>query len=318
MHLNLPILDQLAESKSILIAGMGGGFDVFCGLPIYFELHRLGHTVHLANYSFSEITYSKGGTRLTETMVGVDADMTGPKVYFPEHYLSRWFRESQGEEVAVWTFQKTGVRPLLENYQILVEHLGIDAILLIDGGVDSLVRGDEAATGTLIEDTVSLIAVNELKNVPTRLLACIALGAELDMAYGHIMENIAWLARHEAFLGTCSLVSQMASYRRYEEAVLYTHQQPHQDPSVINASLVSAVQGHYGNYHLTPKTRNSRLWINPLMSMYWFFHLHPVARRNLIYDRLRWTDSREDLFRTYIQLQGSIATRQSHPKNIPL
>lgn len=35
--LNLPILGQLADSHSILVAGIGGGFDLFCGLPLYFH-----------------------------------------------------------------------------------------------------------------------------------------------------------------------------------------------------------------------------------------------------------------------------------------
>jgi hypothetical protein len=67
-----------------------------------------------------------------------------------------------GEAVTLWSFHKTGTRPLLENYRALVEHLGIDGILLIDGGVDSLVRGDEAGRGTMIEDAILLYAVNEL------------------------------------------------------------------------------------------------------------------------------------------------------------
>ncbi len=46
MQLNLPILDQLADSKSILIAGIGGGFDVLAGLPLYFTLRAIGKTVH--------------------------------------------------------------------------------------------------------------------------------------------------------------------------------------------------------------------------------------------------------------------------------
>jgi hypothetical protein len=52
MHLNLPILDQLMAHENILIAGMGGGYDIFCGLPIYFDLRARGKQVHLANYSF--------------------------------------------------------------------------------------------------------------------------------------------------------------------------------------------------------------------------------------------------------------------------
>lgn len=46
MELNLPILDQLAASTQILSAGIGGGFDLFCGLPLYFSL--LGATIRLA------------------------------------------------------------------------------------------------------------------------------------------------------------------------------------------------------------------------------------------------------------------------------
>ena len=41
MRLNIPILDQLADSQHILIAGAGGGFDVFSGLPLYFTLREM-------------------------------------------------------------------------------------------------------------------------------------------------------------------------------------------------------------------------------------------------------------------------------------
>lgn len=35
---NLPLLKALEGKKSILIAGAGGGFDVFSGIPLYFAL----------------------------------------------------------------------------------------------------------------------------------------------------------------------------------------------------------------------------------------------------------------------------------------
>ena len=75
MDLNLPIFDHISNSKSILIAGMGGGFDIFCGLPIYFELKRQGLNVHLANYSFSPFEHLSNGTFLTDSLVGVTADI---------------------------------------------------------------------------------------------------------------------------------------------------------------------------------------------------------------------------------------------------
>jgi hypothetical protein len=45
MTLNLPIIDAISDCKAVLIAEMGGGYDVFCGLSIYFELKRLGKVV---------------------------------------------------------------------------------------------------------------------------------------------------------------------------------------------------------------------------------------------------------------------------------
>lgn len=129
--LNLPILDQLAASRSVLIVGIGGGFDVFCGLPLFFHLRDRGLQVHLANYSFSDIQSHASGLRLSDTLVGVTADHPHMVIYHPELYLARRFRQARGEEVPIWAFHKTGVRPLRDNYQRLVERLQIDTLILI-------------------------------------------------------------------------------------------------------------------------------------------------------------------------------------------
>ncbi len=316
MELNLPIFDQLAKCQNLLIAGMGGGFDIFCGLPIYFELQRRGQKVHLANFSFSDIVSFRGGVRLTDTLVGVTSDYEGIIPYFPELYLAQCFDEIRGEAITIWCFHKTGVRPLLENYHILTERLSIDGILLIDGGVDSLIRGDEAGTGSLIEDAISLCVVNELTQVSTRLMGCVGFGAERGIAYAHVLENIARLTKAGGFLGACSLIPQMKVYQDYEKAVLYVQDNEFQDPSVINSSIVSAVQGHYGNYHLTEKTKGSRLWISPLMPLYWFFDLATVAQHNLYLAQFRNTDTFMDAVRAHMQYAGLVPKRPS--ERIPL
>lgn len=131
--------------------------------------------------------------RLTETLVGVTAEHEGIVIYFPELYLAQWFQRRRNEAVTVWCFQKSGARPLLENYRVLVDHLSIDGMLLIDGGIDSLMRGDEVGTGTFIEEATSLFAVNELAQIPTRLIGCIGFGAEQGISHAHVFENIAAL-----------------------------------------------------------------------------------------------------------------------------
>ena len=251
------------------------------------------------------------GIELTETLLGVSADcqLMASLFYFPELYLARWFRKKRDESITIWCFERTGVGPLLDNYRILTEHLSIDGILLIDGGVDSLMQGDEAAMGTVLEDGISLFVVNELDQIPVRLTTSTAFGAERDIAYAHVFENIATLTKANAFLGACSLTPQMEAYQSYEEAVLYVQSQPFQDPRVINSSIVSAVQGHFGNFHLTEKTQGSRLWISPLMPLYWFFDLPVVAQHNMLLSQLRGTQTISQALEIYATTASMIPRR---------
>src|SRR4029453_914015 len=50
-----PLFAALAPARSVLIAGAGGGFDVYAGLPLALALWHRGARVHLANLSFSEL-----------------------------------------------------------------------------------------------------------------------------------------------------------------------------------------------------------------------------------------------------------------------
>ena len=59
------------SAKTCSSPGWAECFDVFCGLPIYFELKKHGINAHLANFSFSDIENVDFGIRLTKTLVGV-------------------------------------------------------------------------------------------------------------------------------------------------------------------------------------------------------------------------------------------------------
>lgn len=315
MELNLPSASRFAGCKNVLIAGMGGGFDLFCGLPIYLALQERGVKAHLASFTFSLIS-RKLSHRLTPTLARIDADYRGIATYFPELYLSQWFREARGEDVPAWCFEKTGAQPLRENYRALIQHLEIDAILLVDGGVDSLMRGDEEQVGTVLEDSLSLAAVHALDEVPSRQVVCLGFGAEREVSHAPVLENIAGLAAEGGFLGNCTLVREMPVYQEYERALEYVHAKPQQEPGIINASVVSAVRGHYGNYHHTERTRGSRLWISPLMPLYWFFDLPAVARRNLFLEEIAWTETMGEALRSLLMWRQRAPRRPA--ERIPL
>ena len=46
--------NHLDKSKNILIVGCGGGYDIFCGLDLFFNLRKMGKKVVLGNYTFTK------------------------------------------------------------------------------------------------------------------------------------------------------------------------------------------------------------------------------------------------------------------------
>ena len=74
-------------------------------------------------------------------------------------------------------------------------------------------------------------------------------------------------------------------------------------------AIVSAAQGRYGNFHLTPKTAGSTLWINPLMPVYWLFDLTAVAERNLFVSQLQSTGTARDALYVMSEIRRSLRPR---------
>jgi hypothetical protein len=283
-----PLFERLASARRVLVAGAGGGFDVLCGLPLMHALEGQGKEVQLASLSFADLD-TADGARLGPGLVQVGSEAGGSETYFPEKFLSRWFA-TEGREVQVWCFAKTGVRPMVEAYRALVDHLAVDAVVLVDGGTDSLMRGDEAGLGTPVEDVTSIAAVHALE-IPTKLLACVGFGVDAfhGVSHAHFLEAVAALSRDGAYLGSFALLPQMEEVRRYLDAVDWVHRAMPARPSIVNASIASAVEGHYGDYHRTERTRGSRLWINPIMAQCFAFELDAVARRCLYLERIAHT-----------------------------
>jgi hypothetical protein len=292
--LYLPFFAELEEARTILIAGAGGGFDIFSGLPLYFGLRAAGKQVHLANLSFSQLE-AASGRWLTPAALEVTADSEVRAAYFPEYHLCRWFR-GQGEEVPVYCFDRTGFQPLREAYGAVVDHLKPDAVVLVDGGTDSLMSGDEAGLGTPEEDSVSIAVVDEL-DVARKYLVCLGFGVDAfhGVCHAHALEAVAEFSRQGAFLGALSLTREMPEVRRYIEAAQAVCDAMPANPSIVCASILSALEGQYGDHHRTARTRGSTLWINPLMTLYWCFRLGPVARRILYLDQVKRTTTRWDL-----------------------
>jgi hypothetical protein len=307
--MNIPFFSELEGSRNILIAGAGGGFDVFCGLPLFFWLKRAGRTVHLANLSFTELGFCDG-ERPVPSLVRVLAKTTGGSHdYFPEAYLASWLAARVGE-TPIYAIERRGVRPVLAAYEWMVQSLRPDTLILVDGGTDSLMRGDEVDLGTPQEDMASLYAGHAVQGPERKFLLCLGFGIDAfhGICHAHFLENAAALIEEGGYLGSWSLMREMEEFRLYSEAIDYVGLRMPRRPSIVNSSIVSAVNGWFGNRHPTKRTEGSDLFINPLMALYWAFRLDHVARRNLYLERIADTTS-------YGELSLAIDTfRSSLPK----
>ncbi|ANZ39485.1 hypothetical protein BBK82_28990 [Lentzea guizhouensis] len=145
-----PLFARLEPARTVLVAGAGGGFGVFAGIPLGVALRDQGKRVHHANLTFTEP--DRLDAWVEPGLAAIAPDTTGEDAYFPERELTRFLGDT------VHAFPRTGVRPLRAAYRTLVRRLGVDAVVLVDGGADILLRGDEKHLGTPVEDMMSLAA----------------------------------------------------------------------------------------------------------------------------------------------------------------
>jgi hypothetical protein len=296
---------HLGRARRVLLAGCGGGYDVLGAIPLAYQLRAQGVDVELASFSFSYLNaleaprdeaypnlYAVGGAAATE------------HAYCPEAWLARWLDAELGGSHVVWSFEKTGVRPLERAYRMLIERLGIDAIILVDGGIDAVLRGDETSLGTPAEDLTSLCAVTALPDVPI-VLACVGLSAELrdGIAHAQFFERVAELARLDAYLGASALVPGTTACDAYVRGVEYVFAgQMHQKRSHVHSVVTRSLGGEFG-----PKAPH--VWLSPLASMFWYFDARIAARTHVFLDDLRDTEGIWDVAQRISMARAHMAIR---------
>lgn len=169
-------------SKSVLISGCGGGYDIFCGLDLFFNLLEQGKHVVLGSYTFTnDHILAKVGVPITKCCYRIDSSLEFDEVsymkdfvqvqlppddvlkrmnytkeeymqmnsfdfnrpcYFPEYRLAKSLNE-YNITVPIYCFNGTGIKQLTEAYNEVINVHNIDTIVLVDGGTDSLMTGIE-------------------------------------------------------------------------------------------------------------------------------------------------------------------------------
>ncbi|MFO1063151.1 MAG: DUF1152 domain-containing protein [Pirellulales bacterium] len=274
-----------------LLLGIGGGYDIFAGLPTYLDYCKLGKEPVLANLSFtrelekkcelSEEEFGFYAARVRASDFTTDAfavELGFPGNYFPEFHLSRWFKKNRQVDVPVFAIrliaepsasESLGIETYSQALQRIVDRHQCDAIILIDAGVDSLVIGDEEGLGTYAEDFMSLIASSRI-GLPT-YLQCVGLGTEAGISVDDFLVNYARHRKANGYLGALDWLSGDENIVQYLDAVGSSVPQN----SSIHSMIAAAITGEFGNR--CPESLKKRglddgdVLVHPWMTLaFWF------------------------------------------------
>ncbi len=228
--------------SAVLLFGIGGGYDVFCGIPLLHELSNEGVPVVLANLSFAFDLDKKQnpkqetiGIEKTICIAAHHADhdenaFSGPDFpanYYPEFQLSQWLKKHKNFDTSVYTFNLRGERgPKLgiKNYAAALSAIcdkhKVGHIVLVDAGVDSVCKGDEERVGTFSEDLMSFLAVRRLQGVK-RYVMCVGLGTGLLLLFvNSSFSNLFLKSRTSANTISCKIGMTLRSWEGWLSSCL--------------------------------------------------------------------------------------------------
>ncbi len=292
--------------------GAGGGYDVLGAVPLFVQLRARGIEVHFASISFASLERLAGAVvdAQASCLFRVDGTAATTAAYCPEAWLSRWLEEAHGYGSPVWALRKVGVRPLRAALALLAERLALDMVVLVDGGIDLCLRGDETSIGTPAEDLVTLGAVAGL-GVPA-LAMCVGFGSELREGIPHaqVLERIAELQRLGAFLGAETLHPGTTAGRAYQDALAFVLAgQAEQRGSHVHRVVAGAMRGEFGG-------ATADVWISPLASLCWYFDVPPMAASHLFLKEIEDTETISDVTLLIRGIRKRLAIRE--PSAIPI
>jgi len=311
-----PLFQDLSTAKRILVAGAGGGFDIFSGVPLALHLRASGRDVVLGNLSFVDLKQTN--CEAIDPCAFLVTPETTDRSYFPEKFLIDWLALRGERQMPMIAFSHyIGVAARTQAFRNVIERFDIDAVVLVDGGTDSLIFGDEPGLGTIVEDASSCVAVNQL-GLEKTFLVCLGFGIDHfhDVSHHSFLENAATMIRDGGFMGSFSLTREQAEGEALLDLIDYANQRMPQFHSIVCNSVASALRGEFGDFHATDRTKGQKLFINPLMTQYWCFRLRNVVARMRFADAISQTTTSNEIISEIRRMRTRTDLRQRKP--IPL
>ena len=270
----------ISNSRNILLVGIGGGFDFVQGIPVYEKLFELGKNVIWANLSFTRLDSLSGYDKYV--LVNSTTEDIPNFNYFPEKYLCEWYEKTHKRSLSIYAFPRFGPKIIKNIVDMIIDKHQIDLIICVDGGTDSLMRGDEPELGTPEEDLSTLCALSFHENIE-QLLITTVFGVDHYHGVQHyyFLKSVAELSKVNGFYGVESLLAESKEAKIYCDALNYIHDKMPLYKSIVASCLFEALNSTFGDTKLPVEPRDAESFITPLTSMYWYFDAKKVVDRCL-------------------------------------
>ena len=206
---------------------------------------------------------------------------------------------------------------LTQLYKWVVSKHDIDTLIILDGGSDSLMCGDEYGLGDPIEDAVSVAAGARLHTLRHKFLISVGFGSD---RYNGVSDNASFRAISEitemgGFRGSWGVEPDTEGFKFYQ-ALLNTIYEKQTFRSVLSSLIVTAGKG--GQFGFTvPENSGGRIkeghstaFVWPLMSHLFAFDVDTVARRSLIIPWIESAHTPMDAHFLLMQGRKSISVRE--------
>ncbi|CAF1317638.1 unnamed protein product [Rotaria sordida] len=299
-------------TKTVFLAGCGGGYDIFGGLPHYFKIKSSeNYDVTLINYSFTKRhLLSKYSQQLTTLLFRVDPRLDviwlTDDVYFPEQRLAN---ELQVPIYAILCdYDETRIELIIEAYKYLIQERTIDELILIDGGSDVLLTGNEKQLGTPVEDMSHARAVHLLSSDKVKSKYIVVIGTNLEVGHGvhksDIDTRLTALSSHAIFTWLWQYEHDDA-VRYYVD--IFTRCCPRH--SIVHSLICAALQGRTGYYlpeHLRSRITKSIVSIGEETCVSTGYHFDDVMRENVYFERLTPTLNLRQVHDVILIAQGLV------------
>jgi hypothetical protein len=274
----------LAGKQKVLFLGMGGGMDVLSAMLVRASLMiPPAVTTLLGGIHRASLTAYRQLTIVNKSVAWAHAHSTRKKAgRFGEPALASVL----GQPIVLLS-QHRGAAGMAGDLNAFVQQEGIDLVIFVDGGFDSLLVGDENSLASLRSDQVSLAMASQLRCAT--LMANVGFGVEPEIAHHYVLRNIAALVQRQGFLGATGLSAHVAqSCLPIVDAVL----------AITRSSTVSSIRAALGGYFGpfdNPAWAHGQVFVSPLMLIAFFFDPQVVYAHSPLAQMIAATRSADEI-----------------------